>query len=365
MAKDGADTLFLPDFCDIRMVFAVVLAGQLLALLLALVSLMGTDEGWGWWQRLGLLSVFIQWLGLSSAGVLCVGRRWLKVLGDARAGLASYLLVLIVCAVLSELAYWLIVNRLVVLDWSGFPSLFGPDGPVEGGHWVFFLRNMCIAAIVAAVTLRYLYVQHQWKQQVEAEARARIQALQSRIRPHFLFNSMNTIASLTRSNPELAEQVTEDLAELFRESLGEASIPTTLEREFEIGRQYLRIEKQRLGGRLEVRWRVGDLPGDALIPRLTLQPLLENAVYHGIEPALDGGEIVISGQGTDKGLRIEISNPLPEPGDGLSRKGNRLAQANVSERLQAYFGLSAQVSVEQSLGTYTVVLELPRRSGPA
>jgi hypothetical protein len=117
-------------------------------------------------------------------------------------------------------------------------------------HLEFLAKNLAITAIVAAVALRYFYVQHQWRSRVQSEAKARIQALQSRIRPHFLFNSMNTIASLTRTSPELAEQVTEDLADLFRASLGDASVPVTLEREIEVCRQYLRIEEQRLGARV-------------------------------------------------------------------------------------------------------------------
>jgi two-component system sensor histidine kinase AlgZ len=172
---------------------------------------------------------------------------------------------------------------------------------------------------------------------------------------------MNTIASLTRTSPKLAEQVTEDLADLFRASLGDASVPVTLEREIEVCRQYLRIEEQRLGARVSTNFEVDDLPGDAVLPGLTLQPLAENAIYHGIEPAELGGFVAISGSGDDQGIIVRISNSLPNSDARSTRRSNQMAQDNVAQRLRAFFGGDSSLQVSSDQGKYTVELRFPYR----
>ncbi|MCP5152466.1 MAG: histidine kinase [Ectothiorhodospiraceae bacterium] len=361
--------VFLPDFCAIRMVFVVVVVGQLLAFVLTL-SARGEASPWA---ALALVSLFVQWVALSSAMVLCVARRHLARLGDARAGAVAYVLVLLMTAALSEAAFRLLAER-VWLDAGAMLALLEGREPVAPsplviatGHAEFVLRNVAIAAIVTAVAFRYFYVQHQWRMRVESEARARIQALQSRIRPHFLFNSMNTIASLARSRPEVAEQVTEDLADLFRASLADARIPVALGDEIALCHQYLRIERQRLGPRLEARWDVDALPADARLPRLIIQPLLENAVYHGVEPVRTGGRIDVEGTCDGDLLRIVVSNPLPDDAPSVAgaaaparrRPGNRIAMDNVRERLRVFFGPRGTVRVEARAGRFCVELTFP------
>ena len=323
-----------------------------------------------WWRDLAFTSLFIQWVGLTSAAVLCGCRPLLRGLDNRMAGVIGYGLVLFVTVGLSEAAYRVVLHSALNIElqsaWEvgGAGYWFTQPQPVRvelspDWHLEFLLRNLAISAIVAAVALRYLFVQHQWRSNLESEARARIQALQSRIRPHFLFNSMNTIASLTRSKPEMAEQITEDLAELFRASLADASIPATLEQELGICRQYLRIEQQRLGWRLASHWAVDTAPGDALLPRLTLQPLLENSVYHGIEPAADGGVVSVRAERTGARLRVRIANPVIERGARLARGGNRMAQDNVTQRLQAFFGEAASFQVVSAEREYAVELSFP------
>jgi len=361
------DNLFLPDFCAFRMVLAIVLVGELLAFIVVLAP---TRISADWWSDMAYSSLFIQWVGLSSAAALCFSRRWMRGVNNALVGIISYVLVLIITLVLSEVAFWLVVRQVVALDasrWSVPLQIYGAN-PTPGfetylstpRHMEFLLRNLSISAIVSAVALRYFYVQHQWKSNLESETRARIQALQSRIRPHFLFNSMNTIASLARSDPLLAEQVTEDLAELFRVSLGDASVPVSLARELEVCRQYIRIEKHRLGDRIDDFWEVDDLPANALIPGLSLQPLVENAVYHGIEPSSAGGVIRISG-GCDKNEAwIRVANTFPDGGNQRVREaGNRMAQDNVCQRLNAFFGGGADLRVVDTPAEYTVELRFP------
>ncbi len=359
------DTLFLPDFCAFRMVLAVVLVDQLLAFVVVLAPTRLSADSW---RDMAYSSLFIQWVGLSSAAVLCFSRRWLKRVNNAQAGFFSYAIILLVTVVLSEFGFWLVINGIVPVEASSFssPSYGHGQSPAmvtfvkTPQHFELLLRNLGISAIVGAVALRYFYVQHQWKTNLESETRARIQALQSRIRPHFLFNSMNTIAALTRSDPELAEEVTEDLAELFRVSLGDASVPVALVSELNVCRQYLHIEKQRLGDRIADRWDIDGLPEAALIPGLSLQPLVENAVYHGIEPATDGGVIEISGGAKDACVWIRIANSIPERVRVDSRPGgNRMAQENVGQRLRAFFGDGAQVRVEAGDSEYAVELHFP------
>jgi two-component system sensor histidine kinase AlgZ len=339
----STNELFIPDFRDIRIVFALVVVAQLLAFVLVLTPGGADRDRWG---ELALVSFFVQWVALSSAGVLSVVRGWLQRLGNGRAGALGILLVLLVTAVLSEAAYWLTRDGVLVM---GLSDLW---------HREFILQNLAISGIVAAVALRYFYLQFQWRNKVRSEAQARVQALQSRIRPHFLFNSMNTIASLTRSQPGLAEQVVEDLADLFRISLGDASVPVALGRELDLCRQYLRIEQLRLGPRLRTQWRTDALPNDAQLPALLLQPLLENAVYHGVEPSTAGGLISVEGQRERDRLQVVISNSISRA-PGRHREGNHLAQDNVRERLQAFFGKRADFAVEHSDDTYRVTVAFP------
>ena len=362
-----SDSVFLPDFCAIRMVFAVVVIGELLAFILALTPTAGSGDPWG---DVALISLFVQWVGLSSAGLICLCRRWWFRLGNLALGIISYGVVLVVTAAPSEAAYWLVQSRLVDVDvfasWQLRPGehWFVQPRLVESGqsatqHLGFVLRNVAISAIVGAVALRYFYVQYQWKINVESEARARIQALQSRIRPHFLFNSMNTIASLTRSQPDLAEQVVEDLADLFRVSLGDARVPVPLGRELAVCRQYVRIEELRLGERLAAQWHVDGLPADALLPALCLQPLVENAIYHGIEPAPEGGLVRIMGERSAQSLEITVSNTLPADMAAKNRPGNKMAQENVRQRLIAFFGPQAKLDVTSAPREYQVRASFP------
>ena len=174
------------------------------------------------------------------------------------------------------------------------------------------MRSLGLCAIVAALLLRYLYLHYLWRRQVEAEAQARFEKLQARIRPHFLFNSINTIANLTHTDPGLAEELLQDLADLFRAALGKSGERATLEEELELSRRYLHIEKQRLGERMEILWDVEELPGDAALPPLILQPLVENAVYHGIQPARRPGVIRIGGRYRRGRVNLSVRNSLPE-----------------------------------------------------
>lgn len=338
------DDFFLPDFCNVRMVFAVILIAELLAIVLALAPM---DSFNSRWEDLGIISLFVQWVALISAGVLCIVRPWLRKLKLNLAATASYIVLIVTTTMVSEVTFWTV--RWMLVD------------PSAGLGWYsdFLFRNLAISAIVSAVALRYFYVQHQWAQNMEAKSQARIQALQSRIRPHFLFNSLNTIASLTTTQPELAEAATEDLADLFRGTLATTSYEVRLADEWELAKRYLHIEKLRMGDRLNVEWDVDKLPDNALIPQLTIQPLVENAIYHGIEHIRGGGTIQIKGSLKNDLITITIINPVPEETRPQSKNSNKMAQENIKQRLLAVYGHQGRLKVNHSGTQYELSISFP------
>lgn len=169
---------------------------------------------------------------------------------------------------------------------------------------------------------------------------------------------MNTIAALTRSDPEKAEMAVENLADLFRVSLSDARKQVPLEEELELCHRYIEIEQLRLGERLEVKWDL-DVPDDALVPALLLQPLLENAIYHGIESQTQGGCIKIKGELNKKQIKFTLTNSLPDKNSTQRQHGNQLAQQNVRERLTALYGNRGKLEVSEIEELYQVSLQFP------
>lgn len=194
-----------------------------------------------------------------------------------------------------------------------------------------------------------------------ALAEARLAALTARIRPHFFFNSLNAVLGIMRDDPRRAERALEELGELFRALMRDNRALAPLAEEIALARTYLDIEKLRLGERLQVDWDLAACPPDTLSLPLLLQPLLENAVYHGIEPAAEPGAIRVRIAATADGVRIEIDNPLcadaAEP-----RAGNHMALANLRERLMLYYDLEARLDCTVRDGRYCVRVDLPHRS---
>ncbi|MBI3560849.1 MAG: histidine kinase [Gammaproteobacteria bacterium] len=337
------DECFLPDFCSLRMVFAVVIVAQLFAFILALISIeSGSSE---LWKQTAMISLFVQWCVLSSSGLLCRMRRYLCRVSPLWASLLSYVIVLLVVTLLSEIGF-----QLLYFDLS-----------LGANHWYFLIRNGTVAALVTGPIMRYFYIQQAWQRNVKAEAQSRLQALQARIRPHFLFNSLNTIASLIPTNPAQAENAIEDLSDLFRVSLREARPFHSLGEEIDLCERYIDIEKLRLGERLTVNWDIQDVPKDALIPPIVLQPLIENAIYHGIETLSAGGAIHIRAGLQNNNLRLQIENPC-EQQRAVANGGNHMAQENIRERLTAVYGKTAGLKVEPYADRYVVELHLPYRN---
>lgn len=345
MAKGEKDSFFLPDFCSIPMVFAVVIIGELLAFILTLGSFRGTADSW---NDLALLSLLIQWQGLSISAVLCVLRKRLSHLNSYLAVSLIVLAILFCIGFISEIAFTIQKNLALSIISSSV------------SHWEFLLHSLLIGGIISLSALRYFYVKHQLVLQIKAESEAQLQALQWRIRPHFLFNSMNTIISLIRRQPVVAERLLENFSELFRYVLKEKAPLVSLEEELGLLKNYLQIEQLRLDERLVVNWNMDNLPKDAMIPVMTLQPLIENAIYHGIETSLTGGKLEISGCRKGEMIEIMITNPWQdEVSSQAHRKGNQIAMENISKRLQWHYSDQAALSLTKKAQSCRVLLKFP------
>lgn len=328
---------YVPDLCRVRAVFLLVVTSELLVLVLSIVQ---AESHWIDWNYFGLLSLFVQWTVLTSAALICLMRQWLSGLSVARATA-----VIVIIVMLDVLAFSLFAD-----------SVLHPQPGLEA--WQGVAKKLLLALLITLMVLRYFYLQFQWQQQRESEMQARLTALQARIHPHFLFNSMNTIASLIAINPERAEDAVLDLSELFRASLrtGDRLIP--LSAELDLCRRYLAIEKLRLEDRLTLEWHIEDGLEQQAIPPLTLQPLVENAIYHGIQPRPNGGTVKIEVYRKGPSVYLMVQNPRPAEGHG-GHDGNRMALANIQSRLHALFGEPAVLKHSHQNDIYTVTLRLP------
>ena len=339
---DASPQPWVPDFCRLPTLFAVIVGAELVVLILAFAPL--TREGASAYA-FGTATLFAQWSALTSAVLLCKLRTVLSRLSQRPGVLLAWFVPVAVTALGAGMLYE-IDQGLHLLG----ARIADPSG--------FVIRCAALAGLIGAVALRYAWVQEQWRQQVSAQAKAESEALQARIRPHFLFNSMNTIASLVRSDPPQAERAVEDLSDLFRAALGAGEGDSTLVEEVELVERFLAIEKLRLGDRLRVRWqREEPLPWDMKLPRLVLQPLVENAIIHGIAQLADGGEIAINLRAQGASLHVRIENPCP-PGMGAA-EGNGHAQQNILHRLRYRFGKAADMATRHDAGYYACELTLP------
>lgn len=334
--------VYLPDFCAASTLFIILLVAELVAIVLTLASHAPAGE---FLLALSKISFFVLWLALLGTAIMCQLRGRLERAGKTRAFVISFLVLEFLCLLVAEVA-WQVPVRVAGI------------AIIDDTHGDFLLRTVAISSIFIALAMRYLYVSSEWRRSIVLEAQARISALQALIRPHFLFNSMNTIASLTRSDPRQAEEAVEDLSDLLRASLSGSRNRSTLKEELEIAAIYNRIEKLRLGERLNIRWEIDDLPMRARIPSLTIQPLIENAIYHGIELLPDGGDVVVTGKRDGKYLTIAVTNPVA-PGKARDKDGNKMALANIRQRFELAYGNRANVDVDQGEETYAVTLRFP------
>lgn len=336
------DHVYLPDFCSATTVFVVVLVAELVAIALTLAGLNSDKQ---FLIELSKTSFFVLWAALLGTAVMCQLRPRLERAGPTRAFVLAFVILELTVLVVAEAAWQL-------------TRIYAESAIIADTHTTFLGQTLAISSIVIALAMRYLYVSSEWRRSVVLEAQARISALQALIRPHFLFNSMNTIASLTRTDPRRAEEAVEDLSDLLRANLDTSGERSSLKQELETARIYQRIEDLRLGDRLSVRWDVAELPMRARIPSLTIQPLLENAIYHGIELLPDGGEVVVTGRKDGSSLEISVSNPVAT-GESRSTGGNKMAMSNIRQRFELAYGTKGSVDINDAGDQFTVTLRFP------
>ncbi|MGB3879073.1 MAG: histidine kinase, partial [Diaphorobacter nitroreducens] len=194
-----------------------------------------------------------------------------------------------------------------------------------------------------------------------AATTARLTELQARIRPHFLFNTLNSAIALVRDEPAKAEALLEDLSDLFRHALVEQGESATLEEEIVLARRYLDIEQVRFGERMRVQWVLDARANAARLPPLLLQPLVENAVKHGVEPSARGGKLRIATERRGGRVVLTITNTLPtdRPTAEDAPRGHGIAQANVRDRLRLLHDVDCDFSAGVQGGLYQVRISLP------
>ena len=332
-----APGVYPPPLCAWRLLIGVLTVTQLSVILLALGRLDAIDAAW-----VITTSLYAHGLAVACSFVACAARAWLARLPAPAAWWGCWLALL--------LAAWGVSYACGVVG-----SVLGV-GPGPAGLGRFMFVSVACVALVGAALLRYLFIRAQWRAEVIAQSEARVQALQARIRPHFLFNSLNTIASLIPEDPDGAERAIEDLADVFRGGMRRADRPIPLGEELDLGRQYLEMERRRLGDRLAIEWRVDELPQGARVPPLILQPLLENAIAHGIQGRAEGGTVRVYGREADGEVMITVSNPLAET---ATRPGHGMALANIRERLDLAYGGRASLVTGQDERAFFAVLTLP------
>lgn len=320
----------LPNFCHLGVSLKTLLTVEAAAYALLWAAGGGPLAGF---LRLIEQSAVLQPALLITLAMLCLTGPWLRKLAYST-GLA---MVIALAALIPNLIY-LGATRL----YSQTPLA----SPVE---------VTAFSTLLAVLLLGYFHQRS--KALSPAITEARLQALQARIRPHFLFNSLNAVLSLVRSNPRRAEHALEDLSDLFRALMSDTRQLAPLEDEIALTKAYLNLEELRLGERLKVVWYIDKMPSDALIPPLVIQPLVENAVYHGIEPHREAGEISLNIYRSQDMVHIVIRNPYA--GEGNHHAGNKIAMGNIRERLSLHFDLDATLKSELLGAVYQVHITLP------
>jgi len=345
-APNNESKHFLPDFGSFGVAIRIIFLAEIIAVIITIGRNPVFDQQA--WQDLNLLSAFALIISFCTVVALKVTSPLIGKMALRNGTIVVFLLLLGVTALGTEAMIFLLYDLGMI--------------PERWPQWrePLLIRSLMVTAIIGALGVRYLILMHRAEIDAKNQQEAKMQALQSRIRPHFLFNSLNSIASLTSKDPERAEAVLHDLADLFRVLLADARKLVPISAEREISRQYLEIEKLRLGDRLKVKWNVSNIPRAALIPALTLQPLLENAIYHGIETRFGGGTVKIDLWSEGEMLNILISNPLPDSDNRkIHTQGNKIAQDNILQRLTTQFGNAASMQAFREGGQYHMKIKMP------
>lgn len=321
----------LPDFCNLGVMLRVLVIVNIMGVAAALVRVSGYAALWAEVQQVSLM---LQPALLSCVILLCLFKKFLLRL-PYRYGVVAVLGLALICV---SAVHRLLQQRLFLFEGAGRLDQ----------AWLLTL-------MVSAVLLLYFNMRSRILSPAIGEAR--LQALQARIRPHFLFNSINAVMSLVRNEPVRAERALQDLADLFRVLMKENRELVRLEDEVNLCWQYLELEHLRLGDRLQIAWHIDNMPKDAMVPPLVLQPLLENAVYHGVEPSAEPGEISVNIFHSRDQVNLVIKNPYLQTGS--HHVGNKMAMQNIRERLLLHFDAEARLKCEVQGNHYQVHITLP------
>ncbi|CBA15789.1 sensor histidine kinase [Xanthomonas albilineans] len=321
----------------------IVMAGECIAAILALTPFPGTSTTSNRWVYFGLASLGIQWIALLTLASLLLLRRIL-----ARRG---FLAITTATLCLMQALTWLISGLVL--------STFGDYWQLSTGSWLTLsLQLSGIALLIGLLGMAALHNHVRIKQLVERAKQAEIDALAARVQPHFLFNTLNTAVMLVHRQPQQVEQLLMDLSDLFRAALARPDL-VDLQDEIDLAKRYLDIEAIRFGPRLRVHWTLPHAIAPIRIPRLSLQPLLENAVHHGIECAPEGGEICIGIDERSDALEINIRNPLPPSGAAPHlQRGHRVGLSALRTRLESLQGASLRTASDGDSFVATIRIAL-------
>ncbi len=340
---NSSGTYFFTKIGQWQHLLELIVASNVLAMVLALAE----ARSWHALEGIRVLqyTFFINWVILSFSAFVDYFQDFFTKLSQ-KVALTLGFLVLQIIVLLTTCA----VN--IIQFWAARSTGFSEDVLFHGVS-----LHLGYGILLGAFCLRYLYMREQWLRQQYSELNARIQAMQARIHPHFLFNSLNSVVSLISIDPDKAENMLISLSRLFRASFQELKL-VSLEEEIDLCKQYLSIEKMRLGDRLTVEWNIQATPIElkrATIPLLTLQPLLENSIFHGVEKVLQASTISVLVEILQNQVTIVITNPYSH--DKIkSRTGNGIAIENVEQRLKAYYGPAVKFQVYGGVSLYTTVV---------
>ena len=321
------------------------IASIVLSLLLSLA------EAQSWqnvqWGHVISYILYINWVILAFVAAVDVLQKKLRSISPLQAVVIGFILLQVIILLSST-----VLNMVIY---------YGRNFSLQNFSYQLLINQLVLhssyGVLLGAFCLRYIYVRDEWLKQQNSELNAKVQALQARIHPHFLFNSLNSVVSLIGSDPDKAEQMLIDLSRLFRASFKEMKL-VSLKEEIELCKHYLSIEKIRLGGRLEVEWNIQQpqLLQEALIPLLTLQPLIENSIFHGVEKKMIDGKIGILVEILQNQVTIVITNPFIADKIAM-RESNGIALDNVKQRLKAHFGYQVQFRSHTGNGIFTTFVQ--------
>lgn len=329
------NALFFAALFTERGVLATLVVVQVIATILAFAPTAAQDI----WIRLGVISLFLQLTFLLSLTWLFLLRFILKNYSRFIQSVSLFASLFLTTLLMSLMLIGLAQNYIEIVN----PT-------------VFIFRNLLIVLLVACLFIQFLTIYFEKQQQTNALARAELDALQARIRPHFLYNSLNTAAELTHYDPDAAEQAILALAALSQAAL-KVGKGVPLAAEIALTKQYISLESWRFGERLQVNWQLPESLPEISIPCLTLQPIIENAVCHGVEPALNGAQISVQIHVSNQSLTFIIENPIST--QLQKRTGNGMALDNIRQRLILYYRNNAQLTTTSRDGIFRVKLVLP------